>query len=61
MAKEKGYGSFVDTFGALDDQFYDSSSEDNAWSMSNKAKKDAAFLRDTNLGNANHGGRPFGK
>lgn len=30
-------------------------------SMHGKAKKDAAYLRSTNLGNAAHGGRPFGK
>jgi len=30
-------------------------------SMRDKAKKDAAYLRSTKLGNANSGGRPFGK
>lgn len=30
-------------------------------SMHGKAKKDAAYLRKTKLGNAAHGGRPFGK
>jgi len=29
--------------------------------MRDKAKKDAKYLRTTKLGNANHGGRPFGK
>jgi hypothetical protein len=31
------------------------------WDMSQKAKKAAAYLRKTKLGNANSGGRPFGK
>jgi hypothetical protein len=31
------------------------------WDMSKKAKKAAAYLRSTKLGNANNGGRPFGK
>jgi hypothetical protein len=29
--------------------------------MRGDAKKDAKYLRNTKLGNANHGGRPFGK
>ena len=33
----------------------------DADSMRDKAKKDAAYLRSTKLGNANSGGRPFGK
>jgi hypothetical protein len=37
------------------DKGYDESS------MRGKAKKDAKYLRETKLGNANHGGRPFGK
>jgi hypothetical protein len=42
-------------------QWKDSSSADNAQSMGTKAKRDAAFLRSTALGNQNQGGRPFGK
>jgi len=61
MPKGKGYGTFEDTFGSQDDQLYDSSSSENALDMWEKAKKDAAYLRNTKLGNANHGGRPFGK
>jgi len=33
----------------------------NESAMRGKAKKDAAYLRNTGLGNAIHGGRPFGK
>jgi len=33
----------------------------NETSMRQKAKQDAKYLRDTKLGNAAHGGRPFGK
>jgi len=61
MPKGKGYGSFEKTFGSQDKQPYDSSSKDNMHAMSVKAKKDAAYLRKTKLGNAAHGGRPFGK
>ena len=62
MPKGKGYGpSFQETFGSQDDQPYNSTSSFNMWDMSQKAKKAAAYLRGTNLGNANHGGRPFGK
>jgi hypothetical protein len=31
------------------------------WDMSQMAKKAASYLRKTKLGNANSGGRPFGK
>jgi hypothetical protein len=61
MPKGKGYGTFEETFGSQDGQLYDSSSSDNSYDMSVRAKKDAAYLRNTNLGNAAHGGRPFGK
>ncbi len=33
----------------------------NESAMRGKAKKDAKYLRNTGLGNAIHGGRPFGK
>mgnify|MGYP001321080499 CR=1 FL=1 len=42
-------------------QWKDSTSVDNARSMGEKAKRDAALLRSTALGNQNQGGRPFGK
>lgn len=62
MPKGKGYGpSFQETFGSQDEQPYNSTSSFNMWDMSQKAKKAAAYLRGTNLGNAGHGGRPFGK
>ena len=61
MPKHTGYGSFEETFGSQNDQPYDSSSSFNMWDMSQKAKKAAAYLRSTKLGNANNGGRPFGK
>ena len=61
MPKGKGYGTFEETFGSQDEQLYDSTSSFNMWDMSQKAKKAASFLRNTNLGNAAHGGRPFGK
>lgn len=61
MPKGEGYGSYEDTFGSADSQPYDSSSSANMMDMSKKSKKDAAYLRSTNLGNAAHGGRPFGK
>jgi hypothetical protein len=61
MPKGKGYGTFEDTFGSQDNQLYDSSSSENASDMWKQAKKDAKYLRTTKLGNANHGGRPFGK
>jgi len=61
MPKGKGYGTFADTFGSQDDQLYDSTSSFNMWDMSRSAKKAAAYLRSTKLGNAAFGGRPFGK
>ena len=61
MPKNTGYGSFEETFGSQNAQPYDSSSSFNMWDMSQKAKKAAAYLRSTKLGNANNGGRPFGK
>ena len=61
MPKGKGYGSSEDTFGSQDKQPYDSSSSENMLDMSKKAKKDAAYLRSTKLGNAHSNGRPFGK
>ena len=62
MPKGKGYGpSFQETFGSQDDQPYNSTSSFNMWAMSQKAKQAAAYLRGTNLGNANQNGRPFGK
>ena len=62
MPKGKGYGpSFQETFGSQDEQPYNSTSSFNMWDMSQKAKKAASYLRNTNLGNAANGGRPFGK
>ncbi len=61
MPKTTGYGTFEETFGSQDDQLYDSTSSFNMWDMSQKAKRAAAYLRNTNLGNAAFGGRPFGK
>ena len=61
MPKGKGYGTFQETFGSQDKQPYNSPSSENMHAMSVKAKKDAAYLRKTKLGNAAHGGRPFGK
>ena len=62
MPRGKGYGpTFQETFGSQDDQPYNSTSSFNMWDMSKKAKKAAAYLRKTNLGNAAFGGRPFGK
>ena len=61
MPKGKGYGTFEETFCSQDDQPYDSTSSFNMWDMSQKAKAAAAYLRGTGLGNANSGGRPFGK
>jgi len=61
MPKDTGYGTFEETFGSQNDQPYDSTSSFNMWDMSQKAKKAAAYLRATKLGNANSGGRPFGK
>ena len=61
MGKGKGYGTFEETFGSQDEQPYNSTSSFNMWDMSQKAKKAASYLRNTNLGNANQGGRPFGK
>ena len=61
MPKGRGYTTFEDTFGSQNEQPYDSSSSFNMWDMSQKAKKAASYLRNTNLGNAAHGGRPVGK
>ena len=61
MSKGEGYGTFEETFGSQDDQPYNSTSSFNMWDMSQKAKKAAAYLRSTNLGNGAFGGRPFGK
>ena len=61
MPKGKGYGTFEETFGSQDQQLYDSTSSFNMWDMSQMAKKAASYLRKTKLGNAAHGGRPFGK
>ena len=61
MPKGRGYTTCEDTFGSQNEQPYDSSSSFNMWDMSQKAKKAAAYLRNTNLGNAAFGGRPFGK
>ena len=61
MPKGEGYGTFEETFGSQDEQPYNSTSSFNMWDMSKKAKKAASFLRNTKLGNAAHGGRPFGK
>ena len=62
MARGKNIGtSFEDTFGSQDDQLYNSTSGENQWDDSQRAKRNASYLRKTNLGNANSGGRPFGK
>ena len=61
MPTGKGYETFEATFGDQNDQPYDSTSSFNMWDMSQRAKKAAAYLRNTKLGNANSGGRPFGK
>ena len=61
MPKGEGYGNFVDTFGSQNEQPYDSSSSENMADVAAKAKKDASYLRSTNLGNAHSNGRPFGK
>ena len=61
MPKGEGYGTFEETFGSQDKQPYNSTSSFNMWDMSQKAKKAAAYLRNTNLGNGAFGGRPFGK
>jgi|TARA_B100001750_G_scaffold238738_1_gene245713 hypothetical protein len=42
-------------------QWKDSSSVENAANVGAKAKRHAAWLRSTALGNQNQGGRPFGK
>ena len=47
MPKGRGYTTFEDTFGSQNDQPYDSSSSFNMWDMSQKAKKAAAYLRNT--------------
>ena len=62
MARGKNIGkSFEDTFGSQDDQLFNSPSSENQWDDSQRAKRNAAYLRSTKLGNANSGGRPFGK
>jgi len=61
MPKGTGYGTFEETFGSQNDQPYNSTSSFNMWDMSQMAKKAASYLRKTKLGNAAHGGRPFGK
>ena len=61
MPKGEGYGNFEETFGSQDEQPYDSSSVMNKSDMSKAAKGNAKYLRSTKLGNAAHGGRPFGK
>ena len=62
MPKGEGYGSFEDTFGGQDDgQPYDSSSVMNKEDCAKAAKANATYLRNTKLGNAIEGGRPFGK
>ena len=61
MPKGKGYGTFQDTFGSQDNQLYDSTSSFNMWDMGQQAKRAAAYLRGSKLGNAAFGGRPFGK
>ena len=62
MPKGKGYGpTFQETFGSQDDQLFNSTSGENQWDDSRRAKRNAAYLRSTKLGNANSGGRPFGK
>ena len=61
MPKTTGYGTFEETFGSQDEQLYDSTSSFNMWDMSQKAKKAAAYLRETRLGNAAHNPRSFGK
>ena len=61
MPKGEGYGNFEDTFGSQNEQPYDSSSSENMADMAARAKKDASYLRSTNLGNAHSNGRPFGK
>ncbi len=61
MPKGEGYGNFEDTFGSQNEQPYDSSSSENMADVAAKAKKDASYLRSTNLGNAHSNGRPFGK
>ena len=61
MPKGKGYETFEATFGSQNDQPYDSTSSFNMWDMSQKAKQAATYLHGTKLGNANSGGRPFGK
>lgn len=61
MPKGEGYGSFEETFGSQDEQPYDSSSVMNKADVSKAAKGNAKYLRSTKLGNAAHGGRPFGK
>lgn len=61
MPKGKGYDSFEETFGSPDDQPHDSSSSENMWDMSVKAKSDAKRLRSMGLGNAAQGPRSFGR
>ena len=62
MARGKNIGkSFEDTFGSQNDQPFNSTSSENQWDDSQRAKRNAAYLRSTPLGNQNSGGRPFGK
>jgi len=62
MPRGEGYGpTFQETFGSQNDQPYNSTSSFNMWDMSKKAKKAAAYLRSTRLGNAANNPRSFGK
>ncbi len=62
MARGKNIGkSFEDTFGSQNDQLFNSTSSENQWDDSQRAKRNAAYLRSTPLGNQNSGARPFGK
>ena len=62
MARGKNIGkSFEDTFGSQNDQLFNSTSSENQWDDSQRAKRNAAYLRSTPLGNQNSCGRPFGK
>ncbi len=61
MPRGEGYGTFEDTFGSQNDQPYNSTSSFNMWDMNQKAKRAAAYLRNTKLGNAANNPRSFGK
>ena len=62
MARGKNIGkSFEDTFGSQNDQLFNSTSSENQWDDSQRAKRNAAYLRSTPLANQTQGGRPFGK